>query len=125
MIRKAFIALTLLYVGLLSGEIPLGTSTVGRTAFDQTCNALLWGNGQLQNAVAYAGFGDSVFVKWLSSLRATPQPAVRKIQVPVPKARVDATAAPTMGASSSVLEPEADGEGLTPMDKEALRKILE
>ncbi len=133
MIRKALIALLILYVGLLIGEIPVGNHTFGRAAFLETRAALSWGNGQLNSLVAYSGLGDSSIAKWFSKTEPAPKPIPKPANKPLVLATPKSEPAPipaAMPRHTQVTTPtqpraEADIEGLTPLDKEALRNILE
>ncbi len=89
MIRTILQAILLVFIGILVGQIPLGKSTLGRTAWKETQSLGLWGGGQLQSMVSYAGFG-----------------------------RKEASRPPTH-------REKTDPEGLTPSDRDAIRRILE
>jgi hypothetical protein len=127
MIRKALIALLILYVGLLVGEIPVGKHTFGRAAFLETCNALNWTNGQLNSLVSYAGLADSSVAKWFRKTEpvAKPAPKVESKPIPAPVSASAPVARHIQVTTPAQPRVEADIEGLTPLDKEALRNILE
>jgi hypothetical protein len=126
MIRKALIAILILYTGILIGEISVGNSTIGRTAWEQTLAGLNWSGDQAHSLAVYAGLGDSSFMKWFAKPAVAPKPEQKTIAVgkptpaPVPRKPV---AAPSATAPAALVE--TDPEGLTPLDKEALRNILE
>lgn len=105
MIRTILQTLVLVFVGVLLGQIPAGRTTLGRTAWNETQNLGAWGGGQLQSMVSYAGFGDSAFSKWLGKFKTSVKP--------------------TKDTSRPTRREDADPEGLTPSDREAIRQILE
>jgi hypothetical protein len=98
MFRTLLTIVLFVYAGILIGEIPIGKTTVGRSAWIQTRNTLQWTGQQAHGLVTYAGFGELAVFKWLES-----QPTPKKSPRSEPK----------------------DEEGMTPSDKAALRKILE
>jgi len=59
---KTLVRYTLvLFSGLLLGQIPLGSTTLGRSAWQQTQNLLFWSGAQAQHWVKEAGLTD---IKW-------------------------------------------------------------
>ncbi len=100
MIQKSFAAVLILYFGLLLGEVPLGDTTVGRTAWRETNKALQWSHSQAQTFISYAGWGGT-------KPAAVAAPKIEK---------------PELKKQEKPIEPV---EEFTSNDKEALRQILE
>ncbi len=94
MFRKILYFVLAVYAGVLIGEIPSGTTTVGHAAWRHTVNFANWTNSQAYSLVVYAG------------LVETPAPAPKVKPRPSPKI-------------------EHDPEGLSQVDKTAIRQILE
>lgn len=107
MFRKILYLLIAVYAGILIGEIPAGKMTVGRIVLAQTMNLGNWTTTQAHSLVSYAGLGDSKFFDWLGK---TP---------PV------ATPAPSKAKPRQTRRDESDPEGLSLVDKNAIRQILE
>lgn len=105
MIRTILQTIFLVFVGVLLGQIPAGSSTLGRTAWSETQSLGAWSGGQLQSMVSYAGFGNSGLSKWLGKFKSSGKP--------------------NKDTSRSTRREETDPEGLTPSDREAIRQILE
>lgn len=122
MFRKILYLVLSVYAGILIGEIPLGNSTIGRTAWEKTKNFGDWTTDQTHSLIKYAGFGE------IGSVAVSPPPppplAPAAPKMPAPPPRPVAPLAPA--PQPRKLEPAyRDPEGLSFVDKAEIRKILE